>query len=608
MYLNHVAVQGFRNLGTFSLELFPGLNVLVGENNIGKTNLMDAVRAALGAASAANGEPVRLRPDDLATTEGGGLADGTIRIDLTFSGLSEEERGEFIELLDYNAAAPESSTASIHFEWQWSATQQRWHSRRWGGNRPEAETAVPEDALQSLPITFLEALRNALSALVPGRNSRLGRLLMLQAPSEAERGPVEQIVQEANQQLERSPLILQAQSRIQEVLKRASGPVFGQEIAIRAAEPRFERIARGLRLLFSERQHGTAGGLSDLTDLERNGLGYNNLLYVGTVLAELGNLPRAALPLLLVEEPEAHLHPQLQTLLTDCLAGGLQAGTGPRRVQTLVTTHSPTIAAHVSPEAITVLHRNERGQLHATGLGRCGLDPDEMRKLRRMLDVTRASMLFARGVILVEGISEALLLPVLASRVNRNLAACGVSVIPVCGVDFRTFGKLFGPEKLQVPLSIITDGDPPIERGAGLEPQPLKQSNGTQYVESNRAASLRDAFSSHSTARVFASAVTLEFDLASAALENAPVMVEAWLRWYKRPKLSKLQQESVASLATAEDRARVVWHHLCESGGGPSKAEFAHSLAALLDENPEHPFTVPEYLRDAIEHACRRSS
>nr|WP_253817392.1 AAA family ATPase [Myxococcus xanthus] len=606
--MSHVAVQGFRNLGALSLELAPGLNVLVGENNVGKTNVMEAIRAALGATSAANGEPMRLRPDDLAASAGGELVDGTIHIDLTFSGLSEDERAEFIDLLDYNAAAPETSTASIHFEWRWDATQRRWHSRRWGGNRPDAEVAVPEEDLQSIPVTFLEALRNALSALVPGRNSRLGRLLMQQASNETERASVEQIIQEANQRLEQAPLVLQTQSRIQEVLRRASGPVFGQEIAIRAAEPRFEKIAQGLRLLFAEREHGAAGGVSKLTDIDQNGLGYNNLLYVGTVLAELGNLPNAALPLLLVEEPEAHLHPHLQTLLADCLAGGLPAGAEPRRVQTMVTTHSPTIAAHVSPETITILHRDERGQLHATGLRQCGLNGEELRKLRRMLDVTRASMLFARGIILVEGVSEALLLPVLARRLGKNLAACGVSVVPVCGVDFRTFGKLFGPGKLQLPLSIVTDSDPPIDGETGSDARPRRHADGVRYVEGDRASSLRDDLSSHPVARVFVSAVTLEFELASAALENASVMVDAWLRGYKQPRRSTLQHHSIANSTTPEERALVLWRHLCLADGGRRKADFAHALAAILDEEPERTFTVPGYLRDAIEHACRRSA
>jgi putative ATP-dependent endonuclease of the OLD family len=325
------------------------------------------------------------------------------------------------------------------------------------------------------------------------------------------------------------------------------------------------------------------------------------------VLAELGNLPNAALPLLLVEEPEAHLHPQLQTLLADCLAGGVSAGTETRQVQTVVTTHSPTIAAHVNPETITVLHRDERGQLHATGLRKCGLDIGETQKLRRMLDVTRASMLFARGIILVEGISEALLLPVLARRLGRNLAACGVSVVPVCGVDFRTFGKLFGPGGLRLPLSIITDGDPPID-GTGHDARPRREANGTRYAESDRVASLRDEFSVYPFSKVCVSTVTLEFSLTSAAEQNATVMVEAWLRCYRHPKKSKLQHQSIANVPTADERALLVWQHVCRSDNGPRKSDFAHALAALLDEERERPFTVPEYLRDAIEHACRRSA
>ncbi|MBU8900775.1 AAA family ATPase [Corallococcus sp. M34] len=597
-------MNGFRNLGAFSLELAPGLNVLLGENNIGKTNLMDAIRAALGAASTANGEPVRLRPDDLAASADGQL-DGVIRIDLTYSGLSDEEKAEFIELLDYDAAKPDASVASIHFEWRWSAAQQRWHSRRWAGNRPDAEAAVPEEVLQSLPVTFLEALRNALSALVPGRNSRLGRLLVLQSPpGDSERQVVEKIVQDANMRLEQSTLILRAQSRIQDVLRMASGSVLGQEIAIRTAEPNFERIARGLRLLFAERHGGTSGGMSALADLDRNGLGYNNLLYVGTVLAELENLTNAALSLLLVEEPEAHLHPQLQTLLADCLVGGASMG-AESRIQTIVTTHSPTIAAHVSPAAITVMHRDEHGRPYAAGLRNCGLNTEEFSKLRRMLDVTRASMLFARGVILVEGISEALLLPVLARRLGMDLAACGVSIVPVHGVDFRILGKLFGPGKLQLPLSIVTDGDPPIEGANSPSAHPRREPNGSLIVEGDRVASLRDSFSGHQTARVFISRVTFEFNLASEALENASVMVDAWLEYYHQKKKSPLQPELVANLAAPEERALVLWRALCHFRGGPGKAEFAHLLAARL-EDLNRPFVVPKYLCDAFEHACRR--
>ena len=81
-----------------------------------------------------------------------------------------------------------------------------------------------------------------------------------------------------------------------------------------------------------------------------------------------------------------------------------------------------------------------------------------------MFDVTKATLLFAKGVILVEGNTEALLLPVLARRAGFKLEHAGVSVVPVCGVDFGSICRLYGANGLHTRLAVVTDGDAGTER------------------------------------------------------------------------------------------------------------------------------------------------
>lgn len=451
MFLSRVAVKNFRNLESLVVVLKSGLNVIVGENNAGKTNLLDALRVALGPAS--SGDIVRISEDDLFHDIAGKRSE-EVRIDLEFSGLTEDEQAEMIEILKYNASNPTESTASIHFEFLWSAKSKRFQLRRWGGEREDAETSVPEDVFQSLPVTLLNALRDATTSLAPGRQSRLGRLLANSA-TEQDQTQITSIVKQANQSLENNELIKRVEGKISSTLKGAAGPTLSQDPVICSSEPQFERIVNNLRL--GLRHSKIPEGLwGNIEELRLNGLGYNNLLYIATVISELSVAEDATLPLLLVEEPEAHLHPQLQTLLADFLAEGGTTSGGKRKVQTIITTHSPTIASHVDPAIIRVLHETPTGQ-RCICLDDCGLNKKESRQLSRMLDATRATLLFARGVVLVEGISEVLLVPVLARRIKIDLEQNGVSTIPVYGVDFATFGKLYGEGKLRTRVAILTD-------------------------------------------------------------------------------------------------------------------------------------------------------
>jgi len=79
--------------------------------------------------------------------------------------------------------------------------------------------------------------------------------------------------------------------------------------------------------------------------------------------------------------------------------------------------------------------------------------------LERYLDVSRAEVLFATAVILVEGLAESYVVPALAEAAGFDLDAYGVVVASVHGTDFSPYVALLGTSGLDIPFVVITDGD-----------------------------------------------------------------------------------------------------------------------------------------------------
>ncbi|MGH7182131.1 MAG: ATP-dependent nuclease, partial [Nitrospiraceae bacterium] len=192
------------------------------------------------------------------------------------------------------------------------------------------------------------------------------------------------------------------------------------------------------------------------------GLGSNNLLFMACELLLLGS-EGDGFPLLLVEEPEAHLHPQRQLRLMQFLQD--QAGAtrhDGQQIQIIVTTHSPNFASAIKLDNLLMI---QGGKAFPLVEGTTGLDKSDYRFLERFLDVTKANLFFARGVVIVEGDGENILIPTLARLIGRDFSEHGVSIVNVGHTGLRRFARIFQRKELDkdgvinIPVACIADMD-----------------------------------------------------------------------------------------------------------------------------------------------------
>ncbi|MFX1521560.1 MAG: ATP-dependent endonuclease [Promethearchaeota archaeon] len=630
MFLSELNIEGYKNFGQkTTIGFHEGLNVLVGENGVGKTAIIDALRLLIPE------EDYRKQISDsdfycpfLKTKD----AAESLRIHSKFEGLSKTEIVAFLPWTDIEGNA----TLTLQVDNK-ADNKGRFKQLLWGG--ASRSSMFEKELFDAIDCIYLPPLRDAETKLREGRTSRLARLLkninkesIKKAREKNELHSLEKKVKDFNDELAKddNESIFKANELIKKRLKEAIGDVFGQDTHIQFSEASFNRIVESLRLFFFP-EIGANIPIEAFRSLEENSLGYNNLLYIATVLAELTLADNVSFyRILLIEEPEAHLHPQMQIRLLKYL----EKTAKDNNLQVMVATHSPVLASSVSIDSLIHLSRQKNGNeyIHkAVPLKSCGLSLESQQFVSRWLDVTKSTLLFARGVILVEGISEAMLVPELAKvvlaefnngkeekdKMPESLEDGGISVINMNGIYFKHFMPLFcncnDVVKSNIPLrcSGLTDKDPSKKS----KPTP---SNANSFGSTNHALSLIDNVNHSNYVRLYANTLkTFEYDLAMQS-DNRNIMLDVLIKLWPsktedtgvKKQLKDLKDRKIKSDNDKADVAFEILQRVEDDNIG--KGLFAQALADKMkptrniDGKLEFPvkFTIPNYIKKAVIWAC----
>ncbi len=587
MHISNLKLWNFRKFGSGSafdiddpdldINLKKGLNVLIGENDSGKTAIIDAIKLVLKTHSY---EWIRYNEDDFYQDT------KRFRIEIRFSDLEPSEAKNFTEWLGWEGTGEDAEPyLNVILDVQRNSDRILPSQVRAGVD--EDGYLLTGEAKEYLKTTYLKPLRDAESELIAKKNSRLSQILLGDKAfkNNQEDHELLNIFKEFNQALKEYfkgdfELVQKDGNGEEETIKPTEGKEIkdkvdnyiqsfyspDHEVEFEAAKGELKSILEKLNL--------------HLKDEEYPGLGTLNRLFMAAELLHLNKENWSGIRLGLIEELEAHLHPQAQMKVIEALQEQ-------EEIQLILTTHSPNLASKVKLKSLVICNNSNALPMGST---HTKLDESDYKFLERFLDTTKSNLFFAKGVILVEGWAEELILPSLANKIGLPLTENGVSVINLGNTAFLRYSRIFQRSEeescgFNVPVSIVTDLDLKPSEEDGNKDNAIEQKK-----EKYDGQTVNTFVSPH---------WTLEYCLAksesiSEKFQDIVKEVHSRTNWddFDQKLSEKLDNKSL-------DKTEIAYR-LAEKLDGNSTAEDPE-----ITINRENQNDTIHYLIKAIEYACR---
>jgi len=636
MHISKLSIRNFRNFKNVTFRFCKGVNTLIGENGSGKTNAFYAIRLLIDDSLSRRATQLResdlnralgnwkghwviisIDFEELDTSEGcqiirhnaghmTGENIGTytyiyrpkkeIRKKL-FDNSTADDPGEQIEDIvdsitidDYECIFTGKAIADFSDDELYKSIVGDFEDDSFPDPDEEDNSVIGvkiPNLHYEVSCTFAKALRDVVSDLRGYRdNPMLGLLRGTEKNIEVtEAEKIIEAVSSLNNEISELDEITRISEGIQAKLHTTVGYTYSPSIDIKSALPEdIEKLLQRLSLKVGEALDGDYRG--EITELS---LGAANLIFLSLKLLEYEfkiASDRVA-HFLLIEEPEAHIHTHIQMTLFEKY--------GYEKTQVIVSTHSTHLSSASKIRSVNILSKGyQEAHVYQPSIG---LEEHECKRIERYLDAIRSTLLFAKGIMIVEGDAEMILIPSMVREVfGISLDELGVSLINMGSTVFQNIAKIFHETRVQRNCAIITDLDESIyelPEDPDDDDEEKKKSRNSQVAGEQRKEKLESFCAGNDYVNVFFADHTFEVDF--LLNDNSHEIVKTLEDIYSRGADIKQSTERLES-----DDLAVAGKEVLRIAEKIGKGWFA----LIIAENVFSDTFIPDYIIQALALVC----